>query len=129
MEIKEKDADALRIKINTRFAPEDSKPDEDRYAFIYTVEITNLSNKSIQLLNRKWVITNGNHQERQTEGKGVIGRQPVIQPQESFKYTSGVMLDTEIGTMEGEYTLRHADGFEFHVPIEKFVLSVPRILN
>ena len=129
MKAEEKNDDALRIEISSRFAPEDSKPDEDRYAFIYTIEITNLGNKSIQLINRKWVITNSNYQEHQTEGKGVIGKQPVIQPQESFKYTSGVMLDTEMGTMEGEYTLRHADGFEFNVPIEKFVLSIPRTLN
>ena len=121
--------DKLRIEISARFAPEKSNPEENRYAFIYAIEITNLGNKSVQILNRKWTITNSDYQEHRAGGDGVIGKQPIIAPHKSFKYTSGVMLDTEMGTMEGEYTLRHEDGFEFHVPIEKFVLSVPRTLN
>lgn len=129
MKIADKNDDSLRIEISVRFAPEKSEPEENRYAFIYTIEITNLGDKSVQILNRKWTITNSDYQEHETEGYGVIGKQPIIAPQKSFKYTSGVMLDTEMGTMEGEYTLRHEDGFEFHVPIEKFVLSVPRTLN
>lgn len=120
---------ALRIKITTHFSPEDSQPEEDRYAFVYTIEITNLGEKSVQILKRKWTIINSEYEEHSTEGKGVIGKQPIIQPRKSFKYTSGVMLDTEMGTMEGEYTLRHADGFKFVLPIERFVLSIPRTLN
>ena len=127
--MKKQNKDILRIEINAHFAPENSEPEEELYAFVYIIEITNLSPKSVQLLNRKWIITNSHHEKHSTEGEGVVGKTPIIEPNKSFKYTSGIMLDTEMGTMEGEYTLRHADGFKFSVPIKKFVLSIPRTLN
>lgn len=123
------DSEALRIEIFTKYDSQKSNPKEDRYVFLYTVGITNLCHEEVQVVGRKWIITDGNNEEHEVEGEGVVGKKPVIEPNHSFSYTSGIMLDTEIGTMEGEYTMRDAEGVEFQVPINKFTLSIPRIIN
>lgn len=128
MDVKHND-ETLRIEIFTKYDSNKSDPGEDRYVFLYTIGITNLCNEDIQLMRRKWIVTDGNNESHEVEGEGVVGEKPVIEPNNSFAYTSGIMLDTEIGTMEGEYTVRNSDGVEFNVPIKKFTLSIPRIIN
>ncbi len=123
------DDEALRIEIFTKYDGKKSNPNENRYVFLYTIGITNLCDDNIQLVGRKWTVTDGNNESHEVEGEGVVGKKPVIEPNHSFAYTSGIMLDTEMGTMEGEYTMRSSDGMEFNVPIKKFTLSIPRIIN
>ena len=120
---------ALRIEIFTKYDKQKSDPEKDCYVFLYTIGITNLCDDEIQVVGRKWIITDANNESREIEGEGIVGKKPVIEPNHSFAYTSGVMLDTELGTMEGEYILRDSSGLEFNVPINKFTLSVPRIIN
>lgn len=121
--------DALRIEVFTKYDKAKSSPEKDQYVFFYAVGITNLCDEEVQVIGRKWTITDGNNESHEVKGEGIVGNKPIIEPNQSFSYTSGVMLDTEIGTMEGEYLVRDSDGFEFNVPIDRFTLSVPRVIN
>lgn len=121
--------DTLRIEVFTKYDKEKSVPEKDQYVFFYAVGITNLCDEEVQVVGRKWTITDGNNESHEVKGEGVVGNKPIIEPNQSFAYTSGVMLDTEMGTMEGEYIVRDAEGVEFNVPIDRFTLSVPRVIN
>jgi ApaG protein len=81
------------------------------------------------LLARHWLITDANNHLQAVNGKGVVGEQPVINPGQSFEYTSGTVLATQVGTMSGSYQMSLDDGTQFAVPIQQFVLSVPRVLH
>jgi len=119
------------------FVPQQSQPDSKRFVFFYTITIHNKSDRACQLLSRHWVIQDSNHKVEEVYGEGVIGEQPVIQPGDSYQYTSGAVLETEIGTMEGRYFMvcksefDHEDNSatEFEVSVPRFTLSVPRILH
>ena len=111
------------------FDEEHSQVEQEKYVYIYSIRIKNLGKKSAQLLKRKWLITNEDGESLVVRGDGVVGEQPVILPNNSYRYTSGIVLETEIGTMEGEYTMRDEHGKEFKIPIKKFTLSVPRQLH
>jgi len=123
----------ISISAQTSFIPQQSDSKSNRFVFAYTITITNGSNITIQLLSRHWLILDGNQKMEEVYGEGVIGQQPVIKPGESYSYTSGAVLETEIGTMEGRYFLISTDpkkgNNEFEVTIPKFVLSVPRTLH
>ncbi len=121
--------DALRIDIFTKYDKEKSSPEKDQYVFFYAVGITNLCDEEVQVIGRKWTIIDGNNESHEVEGEGIVGNKPIIEPQQSYAYTSGVMLDTEVGTMEGEYLVRDSDGKEFYAPIDRFTLSIPRVIN
>ena len=124
------------ISVKTSFIPQQSDKDKNYFVFSYTITIKNISDSPFQLISRFWLIQDANQKIEEVFGEGVIGQQPIIRPGESFTYTSGAVLETEIGTMEGKYFMRslsqadrQTDNQEFEVPIEKFVLSVPRILH
>jgi ApaG protein len=119
----------LEIQIATRFLDEESAPDDDRYVFAYTIRIRNLGRLPAQLLDRHWVITDGNGKVEEVRGEGVVGEQPRLEPGEAFTYTSGAVLETAVGTMEGSYHMSGDDGTEFDAPIPPFILSVPRTLH
>lgn len=91
--------------------------------------IKNHSLCSATLLSRYWLITDANGKEVEVEGEGVVGETPVIGPGETYKYTSGAILDTPVGTMQGHYTLRNEFGSEFEAPISVFRLACPNILH
>jgi ApaG protein len=97
--------------------------------FAYTITLTNEGGHAVQLLSRHWVITDSNSHVQEVKGKGVVGEQPVIKPGQSFEYTSGTVLATQVGTMSGSYLMQVVDGGEFSVAIPQFVLSVPRVLH
>ena len=118
----------VEISTQTQFVPQQSDSKNKRYVFAYTVTITNKSDRTCQLMSRHWVIQDANQKIEEVYGEGVIGEQPVIKPGESYQYTSGAVLETEMGTMEGRYFMLSSDN-EFEVPIPRFVLSVPRILH
>jgi ApaG protein len=97
--------------------------------FAYTITITNVGMVSAKLLNRHWLITDSNGKIQEVRGEGVIGEQPHLKPGESFRYTSGAMLETPVGTMQGQYTMISDEGVNFNAPIPKFTLSIPRTLH
>lgn len=116
------------IDVQTQYLP-NRLPEKDKYPFSYTITITNQSDMSVQLVNRYWLITDGNGKTSEVRGPGVIGEQPHIKQGESFRYSSGAILDTPIGTMQGFYEMHSADGHIFEAPIDVFRLAVPNVLN
>ena len=106
-----------------------SAPDEGRYVFAYTITITNAGMVPAKLLNRHWLITDSNGKIQEVRGEGVIGEQPYLKPGESFRYTSGAMLETPVGTMQGQYMMVSDEGVNFNAAIPKFTLSIPRTLH
>ena len=110
--------DDFDIDVDVRYIVRESDPDNRRYVFAYTITITNRSDETAQLMNRYWRITNAEGQVEEVEGPGVVGKQPVIEPGASFRYTSAAILETPVGSMEGHYEFR-GDGV-FRVPIPAF---------
>ena len=105
----------VHISVITAYIAEQSVPDQDRYVFSYTISITNNFDEPVKLLRRHWVITDANNKIQEVHGDGVVGVQPLLQPGQSFTYTSGAILETPVGCMQGSY-------FEFDAPIPVFRL-------
>ena len=112
-----------------RFLADQSDPAKNEYVFSYTITITNTGDVAAQLLGRHWIITDADHKVQEVKGLGVVGQQPLLQPGESFEYTSGASIPTSVGTMQGSYQMLAADGKAFDAPIPLFTLSVPRTLH
>ena len=119
----------IGISVQTQFLENESEPDLKRFVFAYTIEITNHSIEAVQLLTRYWKITDANNVIQEVEGEGVIGQQPHLQPGESFSYSSGAVLETAAGTMEGHYEFIADDNSLFEAPIPAFALIDPRQLH
>jgi ApaG protein len=119
----------IQVAVNVRYLADQSDEADDRHVFAYTITLTNEGEHAVQLLSRHWIITDANSHVQEVKGKGVVGEQPVIQPGQSFEYTSGTVLATQVGTMSGRYQMQVVDGGEFSVLIPQFVLSVPRVLH
>ena len=120
---------ALEISVATQFLDEQSDPDGERFVFAYTIHIRNDGKMPARLLRRHWLITDGNGKVQEVVGEGVVGEQPWLRPGEGFEYTSGAVLETDIGTMRGSYDVLADDGTRFATPIPVFTLSVPRTLH
>ncbi len=112
-----------------QFIESQSSPDHGRFVFAYTITITNVGSVPAKLLTRHWLITDANGKVQEVSGEGVIGEQPYLRPGESFSYSSGAMLDTPVGVMQGKYIMRSDDGESFSAVIPKFTLSIPRTLH
>ena len=112
-----------------RFLADQSDPAKNQYVFTYTITITNTGDVAAQLLGRHWIITDADHKVQEVKGLGVVGQQPLLQPGESFEYTSGASIPTNVGTLHGTYQMLAADGKAFDAPIPLFTLSVPRTLH
>ncbi len=117
---------SISVTVTPRFVPEESSPEDDRYFFAYAVEIINLGLERVQLRSRYWKIIDGRGQVQEVRGAGVVGKQPVLGPGESFSYTSGCPLTTPNGTMQGHYTMAVPSGDTFEVQIPAFSLDVPQ---
>lgn len=117
------------IEVDARFLDDQSAPEEGRYVFAYTIHIRNQGKVPARLLGRHWLITDGNGKVREVVGEGVVGEQPWLRPGEGFEYTSGAVLETDIGTMRGSYDMLADDGTRFAAPIPAFTLAVPRTLH
>lgn len=122
-------ADTISIEVATRYLNEQSDPAADRFAFAYTIRISNTGSTPAQLLDRHWLITDGNGKIQEVRGDGVIGEQPVIQPGASHTYTSGCLLETPVGSMRGSYGMRSSAGEQFRAPVPVFRLAKPNALN
>ncbi len=125
----EVDLNKIRVDVETRYIEDQSNPEQNYYVFAYTITIQNKGRQSAQLLTRHWVITDSNQKVQEVRGDGVVGEQPLLKPGEQFVYTSGTMLETEIGTMKGSYQMLADDGSHFNATIDEFVLSTPRVLH
>jgi ApaG protein len=119
----------ILVEAVPHFIDAQSVPEENRYVFAYTITITNAGSIAAKLLQRHWLITDSNGKVQEVRGEGVIGEQPYLQPGESFRYTSGAMIATPVGTMQGNYTMRSDDGDDFIATIPRFTLSIPRTLH
>lgn len=115
----------IDVDVRTQFLWHESDPTDLRYVFAYTITITNNGGIRSKLLNRHWLITNGEGHKEVVDGPGVVGKTPTIPPGDSFEYTSGAILETPFGTMEGHYTFVDDEGSQFKVPIPPFILSIP----
>ncbi len=115
----------ISITVMPRFMAEESSPEQGRYFFAYTVEIINGSLDRVQLVTRYWRIVDGLGRVQEVRGAGVVGKQPVLGPGESFTYTSGCPLETTDGTMAGHYVMRTAAGETFEAEIPGFSLDSP----
>lgn len=104
-------------------------PLERRFVYSYTITIANQSDVPAQLISRHWRITDANEKLQEVQGLGVVGEQPHLKPGESYTYTSGVILETETGIMEGTYHMRAEDGALFDAPIPTFALVPPHALH
>lgn len=120
---------ACSVKVRTTFLAEQSNPDESKYAFAYTVTITNTGTVAAQLISRHWIITNANNEVHEVKGLGVIGEQPLLEPNAQFEYTSGTLLTTASGEMHGTYQMVAEDGTLFEAIIEPFQLYQQRVLH
>jgi ApaG protein len=119
----------IKVQVYTKYIEEQSQPEHQRYVFAYVITIKNLSSQSVQLLSRRWLITDANGKQISVEGEGVVGEQPLIPANDEYTYTSGTAVETPVGVMQGHYIMLDQDGEEFSVAIDPFRLSVPNILN
>ena len=113
----------------TKYLADQADAGEERFVFAYTITITNRRSDSAQLLNRHWVITDATGGVEEVRGEGVVGHQPDLAPGESFEYTSGAVLKTPVGTMEGSYEFTDGQGGRFSAAIAVFSLSVPNLVH
>ncbi len=119
----------IRIQVRSVYLPERSSPEEGYYFFAYHVRISNVGEKTAQLVSREWIITNADGQAETVRGPGVVGEQPVLSPGQSFEYTSFCPLPTSVGTMQGSYQMVTSDGEQFDAEIRPFSLAVPTAVN
>ena len=125
----EKPSHHIRVDVSTSFLDEQSEPELDRYVFSYTITIANLGEVPAALLSRHWIITDANGKVQEVRGDGVVGEQPHLNPGEQFRYSSGTVLETPVGSMEGSYQMLADDGVRFDAPIAPFTLAVPGLLH
>ena len=119
----------ISVTTRTSFIPEQSDVGNGRYVFAYTITLTNTGSVGAQLISRHWVITDSENHVQEVRGLGVVGEQPFLKPEESFEYTSGTAIATQVGTMSGSYQMVAEDGVSFDAPIPEFTLSIPRVLH
>lgn len=123
------ETEGVRVRVKASFWPERSSPDSGQWAFTYSITISNEGSATATLRARHWVITDANGHVEEVRGEGVVGKQPRLEPGDSFEYTSWAMLKTPFGTMGGEYLMERADGSRFEAKIAEFVLTQPNALN
>ena len=119
----------ITVSPRVTYIAEQSDAAAGRYAFAYTITISNTGTIAAQLISRHWIITDAHNLVQEVKGDGVVGAQPRLQPGEHFEYTSGSMLATPVGTMRGSYQMVAEDGTRFEAPIPEFTLSAPRVLH
>ncbi|MEA5671661.1 Co2+/Mg2+ efflux protein ApaG [Pseudomonas machongensis] len=119
----------IDVSVVTRFLKEQSDPENNRFAFAYTITVSNNGTLKAKLRGRHWLITNGDGKVEEVRGDGVIGQQPTIDPGQSYTYSSGAVIATRVGTMQGSYQMFAEDGTRFDAEIAPFRLAVPGALH
>lgn len=119
----------IQIQVEPKFEAAQSDPSTKRFVFSYLITINNTADFNIQLLSRRWVVTDGNQKQQEIQGDGVIGEQPIIAPNSSYQYNSGAVLETDVGSMFGHYNMITEEGEEFKAEIAAFTLAIPNALH
>ena len=119
----------IGIEVSTTFLEEQSEPREQRYVFSYTITIRNEGDSAARLLTRHWIITDANGKVEEVRGSGVVGEQPYLRPGQGFRYSSGAVIETPVGAMQGSYQMVSDDGLAFDAPIPPFRLAIPGVLH
>ena len=119
----------ITVEVVTDYVEGQSEPESERYVFSYTITIRNEGGEPAQLISRHWLITDANGNIQEVKGEGVVGEQPHLKPGEGFQYTSGAMITTPVGSMQGTYQMVTDNGDEFDAEIAPFTLAIPRTLN
>src|ERR1700741_2348475 len=119
----------IRVDVNKSDLEDQSDPKERRYVFSYTITIRNEGSVPARLLARHWIITDSNGKVQEVRGDGVVGEQPYLKPGQGFRYSSGAVLETPVGAMQGSYQMLADDAAQFDAPIEPFRLAMPGILQ
>jgi ApaG protein len=119
----------IQVEVEPAYLEDQSMPGEDRYVFAYTVTIRNRGVVPAKLISRHWIIADANGLEREVNGDGVVGEQPRLAPGKHFRYTSGAVIDTPVGSMRGKYHMLADDGVAFEAEIPAFTLAIPRTLH
>ena len=122
-------AQSIAVSVVTEYVLQQSQPEQNRFAFAYHITIENKGTETAKLLGRHWIIIDANQERKEVKGMGVVGEQPTIEAGARYQYTSGVVLKTAIGTMEGSYQLVDENGDPFNAPIEPFLLSTPNAVH
>jgi ApaG protein len=119
----------IRVEVETAFLDEQSEPRDNRYVFSYTITIRNEGRVPARLMTRHWLITDSNGKVQEVRGDGVVGEQPYLKPGQGFRYSSGAIIETPVGAMQGSYQMVGDDGARFDATIAPFRLAKPGILN
>ncbi|MCK5901639.1 MAG: Co2+/Mg2+ efflux protein ApaG [Cocleimonas sp.] len=127
--MKNKEINKIKISVETYYIEEESNANMNRFVFAYTINIENQGSVAAKLLSRHWIITDANNRVQEVKGEGVIGEQPHLEPEASFKYTSGTMIETPVGSMQGTFQMISDDDEHFDAEIVPFSLAVPYVLN
>ncbi len=119
----------IQVDVETAYLEEQSDPRDKRFVFSYTITIRNEGPIPARLLTRHWIITDANGNTKETRGDGVVGEQPYLKPGQGFRYSSGAVIETPVGTMQGSYQMQDDDGRRFDAPIAPFRLAMPGVLH
>jgi ApaG protein len=119
----------IRIQVESTYVPERSEPRQNYFFFAYRVQVSNEGSERAQLMSREWIITDSDGNTERVNGPGVVGEQPVLEPGNSFEYTSFCPLRTSFGSMHGSYTMVTPSGEVFEARIDPFNLAVPGVVN
>lgn len=124
-----RDSQPIQVAVKTEYLAEQSDANSQRWVFAYHITIRNEGQQTAQLLTRHWVITDGDDRQQEIHGEGVVGEQPRIAPGQEYHYSSGAILETEVGSMRGSYQMISEDGTCFDADIPAFTLAAPRALH
>lgn len=119
----------VTVQVKTDFLEQHSNPDENAFAFSYLITLCNKGEVAAKLIARHWIITDGNGVKKEVHGKGVVGEHPHLQPGETYSYTSGAIIQTPVGTMEGTYQMQADDGTRFESVIKPFRLAIAQLVH
>ena len=117
------------VEVETSYLEDQSEPRNQRFVFGYTITIRNDGKVPAKLLRRHWIITDANGRKQEVRGDGVVGEQPHLQPGQGFRYSSGAVIETPVGAMQGTYHMIDDDGQQFEAPIPAFRLAIPGVLH
>jgi len=119
----------IAVNVSVQYIKEQSLPEEHRYVFAYTINILNKGNIGVKLISRHWLITDAEGKVQEVRGSGVVGEHPKLKPSEDYTYSSGAIIETPVGSMQGSYQMQAEDGTLFDAEIAAFSLAQPNILH
>ena len=125
----EKQQHCVRVEVETAYLEDQSEPGNQKFVFGYTITIRNDGKVPAKLLRRHWIITDANGRKQEVRGDGVVGEQPHLQPGQGFRYSSGAIIETPVGAMQGTYHMVADNGEQFEAPIAAFRLAMPGVLH